>query len=294
MKIGFIGFGEAAFNIAAGFGSEGITDITAFDAMQDHEVMGKLVKSRAQESKVTLLKSAKEVAKCSDVIFAAVPSSYTLDVCGEIEDSLGRDKIYADVSASTPAVKEKIWEAVERTGVWFVDAAMLGSLPKDKHRVPITASGNGAELFKEKMTPYGMKISTVGEKAGAASAIKLVRSIYMKGIASLMIEMLRAADAYDVSNEVVSSIAKSMDNIPFTSHLDRLVTGSAIHCVRRAAELKGSIAMLKECSLDSEMTSATKHTLESLEQYKFSELFLEKKPEGWQDIIKVMKENTEV
>lgn len=126
-----------------------------------------------------------------------------------IKDVLCEGKIYADVSASTPAVKEKIWEAVRDTGVKFVDAAMLGSLPKDKHQVPITASGNGADTLKEMMTPYGMKITTAGEKAGAASAIKLVRSIYMKGIASLMIEMLQAADAYDVSEEVVSSIAKS-------------------------------------------------------------------------------------
>lgn len=119
---------------------------------------------------------------------------------------------------------------------------MLGSLPKDKHQVPITASGNGAEKFRELMTPWGMRITLAGEKAGSASAIKLVRSIYMKGIASLMIEMLQAADAYGVADEVVASVSKSMDGISFTSHLDRLVTGSALHCTRRAAELKGSIA----------------------------------------------------
>ena len=184
-------------------------------------------------------------------------------------------KIYADVSASTPAVKEKIWEAVRDTGVKFVDAAMLGSLPKDKHQVPITASGNGADTLKEMMTPYGMKITTAGEKAGAASAIKLVRSIYMKGIASLMI---------------VSSIAKSMDNIPFTSHLDRLVTGTAIHCHRRAAELKGSIAMLEECGFSSVMTKAAKERMEDMEQFDFAARYVEKKPDGWNEIIQVMKE----
>ena len=135
-----------------------------------------------------------------------------------------------------------------------------------------------------------MKITTAGEKAGAASAIKLVRSIYMKGIASLMIEMLQAADAYDVSEEVVSSIAKSMDNIPFTSHLDRLVTGTAIHCHRRAAELKGSIAMLEECGFSSVMTKAAKEGMEDMEQFDFAARYVEKKPDGWNEIIQVMKE----
>lgn len=290
MKIGFIGYGEAAYNISLGLGKEGLTGIMAYDAMADDPVMGKLVKSRAAEAEVTLKETAKEVAKECDMIFAAVPSSFTLDVCESIREVLDAGKLYVDVSASTPAVKEKIWNAIRNSGVLFVDAAMLGSLPKDKHQVPITASGNGAEAFKEKMTPYGMKITTVGEKEGAASAIKLVRSIYMKGIAALMIEMVQAADAYGVADEVISSISESMDNIPFTSHLDRLVTGTAIHCHRRAAELKGSIAMLTECGLGAEMTAAAKEKLENLEPYRFAERYVEQKPDGWKSIVDVMKE----
>lgn len=289
MKIGFIGYGEAAYNISLGLSREGIAGIQATDAMMNHEVMGKQVHSRAQEAGVTLVSSGKEIAQWADLIFAAVPSSFTMDVCQEIKDSLRPGQLYVDVSASTPATKEAIWEAVKSTGVLFVDAAMLGSLPKDKHQVPITASGNGAAKFQEMMQPWGMKITLAGEKAGAASAIKLVRSIYMKGIAALMIEMLQAADAYGVSDEVVASISKSMDNIPFTSHLDRLVTGSALHCVRRAAELKGSIAMLSEAELAPEMTVATKHRLEALESYEFAKKYVDHKPAGWQEIIAAIR-----
>lgn len=289
MNIGFIGYGEAAYNISLGLRGEGVTGIRANDAMMDHEVMGKQVRSRAEQAGVTLVRSAREVAQWADLVFAAVPSSFTLDVCNEIKDILRPGQLYVDVSASTPGTKELIWDAVKDTGVLFVDAAMLGSLPKDKHQVPITASGNGAEKFRELMTPYGMKITLAGEKAGSASAIKLVRSIFMKGIAALMIEMLQAADAYGVSDEVVASVSKSMDGIPFTSHLDRLVTGSAIHCTRRAAELKGSIAMLGEVELSSEMTVATKHRLEALEPYEFAKKYVDGKPSGWFDIIEAIR-----
>lgn len=289
MNIGFIGFGEAAYNISFGLGTEGLSGIRANDAMMDHEVMGKQVRSRAAQAGVTLVSSASEVAQWADVLFAAVPSSFTMDVCEEIKGCLRPGQLYVDVSASTPATKEAIWASIQDTGVLFVDAAMLGSLPKDKHQVPITASGNGAARFQELMTPYGMKITLSGEKAGAASAIKLVRSIYMKGIASLMIEMLQAADAYGVADEVVSSVAKSMDGISFVDHLNRLVTGSALHCTRRAAELKGSIAMLSEAEISSEMTVATKHRLEALEPYEFAKQYIDNKPNGWQDIIEAIR-----
>ena len=285
MKIGFIGFGEAAYHISLGLLWEGVTGITAYDAMAEDASMGRLVHIRAQEASVTLLNSAADVAQEADVLFAAVPSSYTLDVCSQVREVLRPGQLYVDVSASTPAVKEQIWEAIKGTGVFFADGAMLGSLPKDKHQVPITASGNGAERFKALMTPYRMNITLAGEKAGAASAIKLIRSIYMKGIAALMIEMLQAADAYGVADTVVASIGESMDQIPFTSHLDRLVKGSALHCTRRAAELKGSIAMLAEAGLASDMTQAAKHCLEALEPYEFSKKYVEKEPDGWKEII---------
>lgn len=289
MKIGFIGFGEAAFNLASGLETEGISDILAYDSMENDFVRGKLIKSYAEKSNVTLLESAVDLVKSVDVIISAVPSTYTLAVCREIKEYLRDNQMYVDVSASTPTAKENIWELIMDKGVLFVDAALMGSLPKEKHKVPVTASGNGAEKFKELMTPYNMNIETVGEKAGMASAIKLIRSIYMKGMSTLMIEMLQAADAYDVVDEVVGSISKSMDGTPFTSHLDRLVIGSAIHCKRRGDELKGSIELLKDVNLDSGMTNASMERLLSLEKYGFVERFINNKPSSWKDIIEIIR-----
>ena len=289
MNIGFIGFGEAAYCIALGFSQNGITGIRANDAMMNHPVMGQQVHNRAREAQVELVEDQKEVARWADVLFAAVPSSFTMDVCNAVKDELRPGQIYADVSASTPATKIAIWEKIKDTGVLFADAAMLGSLPQDKHRVPITASGNGAAKFKETMEPLGMRITLAGEKAGSASAIKLVRSIFMKGIAALMIETMQAADAYDVSDEIVASLSKSLDGIPFTKHLDRLVTGTAIHCTRRAAELKGSIAMQEESKLSPEMSAAAKHVHEALAPYKFAEKYVTEKPQGYKEIIEAIR-----
>ena len=63
MNIGFIGYGEAAFNISLGLGREGVTGIRATDAMMNHEVMGKQVHARAEEAGVTLVNTNKEIAQ---------------------------------------------------------------------------------------------------------------------------------------------------------------------------------------------------------------------------------------
>lgn len=291
MRIGFIGYGEAAYNISLGLRSEGLSEFYAYDVMANHSVLGTQVSERAKQASVELLSNAKIVADKSDLVFSAVPSTNAMSACLEIKDHLRPDLLFVDVCASTPGIKETIWESIKDTGVLFVDAAMLGSLPKDKHRVPIVASGNGAKAFYDSMTSYGMKINLVGDKVGAASAIKLVRSIFMKGIASLMIEMLQAGDKYDVVDQVVNSISESLDSIPFTEHLDRLVIGSALHCSRRAAELNGSIAMLAEGGIASGMTTATKQRLEALESYNFAEQYAVSKPSGWQEIIRLIRPN---
>ncbi len=294
MKIGFIGFGEAAYCISMGLHEQNVAcRIFAYDAMESDQVKGDAIKTRAEESGVTLLRTSGEVAQNADVVIASVPSSYTMDVCKEVLSDLKEGQIYADVSASTPAVKEQIWSLLEPKGVLFVDAAMLGSLPQDQHRVPITASGNGAQAFLDRMTPLGMRVTLAGNKAGAASAIKLVRSVFMKGIAACMFEMLQGADAYGVCDEVVASMSKSLDGIPFTEHLKRLVTGTSIHAVRRGAELKGSVKMLKECGLDAAMSDAAmrKHAL--IGEYRF-DMMNGGKVLDLAEIIQTMRSESEV
>lgn len=289
MRIGFIGYGEAAHCISTGLKQEGNHDIIAFDVMISHPTLGGNIKKHAEEAGVTLMASGSEVAAQAEIIFVAVPSSYSLSVCEELLGSLKAGQIYADVSASTPGVKAQVWERLSPRGVKFVDAAMLGSLPLDKHKVPIIASGNGACEFTDRMNPMGMKITCVGERAGDASAIKLIRSIFMKGLAGLMLEMLEASESYHVSDEVVTSIGKSLDGISFESHLNRLITGTAIHAKRRAAEIKGSIQLCGEAKIDCPMTVASYQKHELLASYDFPEKFSEVSPKKWQEILNFMK-----
>jgi len=63
----------------------------------------------------------------------------------------------------------------------------MGSIPTFLHRVPILASGSGAANFEKVMSSYGMKITCLGSKPGQASAIKMFKSIFMKGFVTLLL-----------------------------------------------------------------------------------------------------------
>lgn len=292
MKLGFIGFGEAAFELSIGLKQEGLEIIFAHDVMLEHPTFGPQIKGRAIEAQVELLASPEEVLDQVDVVMVAVPADKAYEVSKLLKPHLKKGCIYVDVSASTPAVKQKINITIQEKNAFFVDAAMLGPLPVYKHKVPISASGNGVDQLISLMTPYGMNITKVSENPGDASAVKLIRSIYMKGVAALCLELLEAAHELNVEELVLDSLSETLDSKSFKETMNRLVTGTSIHALRRSIELDGSIQMLETSNLNSVMSKAAKNKLEALARLNLKEKFKGQKPNHWLEVIKACKEDT--
>ena len=169
--------------------------------------------------------------------------------------------LYVDVNTASPKVKETVAGIVEKTGAAFVDAAMMGAIPAFLHRVPILASGDGAPRFLECMQTYGMNISLIGPKPGQASAIKMFRSIFMKGLLSLFLETLTATHRYGVDELVLGSIAESLDGVPFLETARQQMTKGAVNAERMAHEMEEVIATLEELGVPSGMSRATREKL---------------------------------
>lgn len=287
MKLGFIGFGEVGYELGSGIKSEGLSEIIAFDPMAKDPKFGGLVKERAEKAGVQLIPTALELVNQADVIIVATPGSRALEAALNVVDALGSGKIYADVSTTTATTKRKIAEAVEKKGAAFVDGAMMGGLSMEHHKVPTLVSGSGSDQFIHLLSPYGMRLTKVSEKAGDAIAIKLVRSIAMKGLAALAVETLEAAVKLGVDQPVLKSIAATLTASSFDEVLDWLVTASAIHAQRQVHEMKDVMAMMTEMGVKPQMTEATVKRLEWLESKKYKESFQGKKPGKWEEISTV-------
>jgi len=173
MKLGYIGFGEVGFEMAQGFGAAGLKGIVAYDLLQNHPAYGALVAERVRASGVTMCSTPQTLLDNVDVVIVAVPGGKALETAKQQKQLLKKGTIYADVSASSPETKRQIWDEIKETGVMFVDGAMLGSLTLYKNKVPTLVSGNGSDLFMERMSPYGMDLEKVSDIPGEATAIKL-------------------------------------------------------------------------------------------------------------------------
>jgi len=100
-----------------------------------------------------------------------------------------------------------------------------------------------------------------GAAAGDAAGLKLLRSVFMKGVAVAAIESLAAARAAGVEDRVRSDIAAVIGE-PL---LERFLTGSRAHAARRIDEMRAAAAYLEELGVRPRVASAAAAVLADLD-----------------------------
>ncbi|MEJ2056711.1 MAG: NAD(P)-binding domain-containing protein [Desulfofustis sp.] len=261
MKLGFIGFGGAAYGLATGLAENGLIELSFFDSQQDSTRTGPLIRQRAAETGIQQRKSLADLAKNTDVIVSCTTGSAALAVARQVSRYLQPGQLYVDVNTASPEAMEDAGRAIESSGAQFADVAMLGAVPAFLHKVPCLASGNGAELFKTLMLPHGMEIAVVGSRPGQASAIKLFRSIFMKGFLALLLEMLNASHRFQVDSIVLDSLAQTMEKNDFLETVRLQLAKGVINAERMQHEMETVEQALKDSGLSATMSAATKKTL---------------------------------
>ncbi len=168
------------------------------------------------------------------------------------------EAIYADLNTAAPALKLEVAAIVgaER----FADVALLGPVPAKGLATPALASGPAAQAFAERFGPLGMPVEVVSERTGDAAAMKLLRSVFMKGLAAAAVESMQAADAAGHSDWLRREIAAVIGE-PL---LERLLTGSRAHAVRRGDEMEAATELLRELGIEPRIASASAALLAGL------------------------------
>lgn len=256
IRLGLLGFGEAAARLAMDFSQAGFKDITAYSRSGAKAQPGDPVYQRAEAAGVKLAKSVGTLAKKSDIIIALTPGKAAVPALKKILKYLRPDHLYVDASSNSAHNMEQAAALIGNTAR-FVDASVMGPVDIMGLKVPFVASGPHAAEFYDRMTPHGMVITVVGNNPGDASAMKLIRSVLMKGLAMLLLETMEAAQRRNILDAVIEDSSVTFNDIPFQKIIKRYIGGTAVHCERRIHEMKECLELLQDMGSTDRATKST-------------------------------------
>lgn len=289
----FIGFGEAAFHIANGLRSEGLSKIIAYDVNQDLGETGGIIRKRAKESGVTLAKTMEDAYKNSKFIISLTSAKVAYNVAKEIIPNLKKEQIFVDMNSAAPHIKVKINEIEREKGVLVCDAAVMTTVPGNGHKVPIFLSGDGALEFYLRLKEYGMNLKDLKSNIGASSAIKMFRSVFMKGLPQLMIESMVPAAKFEVLDILIESLNQTLVGKTIEDLSQVFFARTLIHAERRSKEMEDAIITLEEMELDASMSKATQYKLEQLVTRNYIDIIGPDGDMDFKDVIKILIEEDE-
>ncbi len=264
MKIGFIGYGDAASGLCRGLSTESGAELVIYG--RDHEKTLARTKELEPFEGFSVVRELRELLEVCSVVCVTVPCSADDEVFSRIADTgIRPGVIYADMCSASPEQKKKNAAMIEGEGGLFADVSIMDAVRKILHRTPLLVSGGGAERFREIMSAYHMDVAYAGPEPGRAALVKLCRSVFLKGIIALAIETEEVSRHYGVYDEVFDSIAVSWDTNKFMDYMPKQIKGMKQHCVRMKAETEECLATEEAAGLPGHLAKGTIELLGDLE-----------------------------
>lgn len=290
-RIGFIGFGEAGHILASELAARNI-HVQVYDRLLDQQATRQDMEKIAERCGVKLCASATEAAQGTTLVISAVTAGNALQVAQTIAPSLRPGQLFMDINSVAPATKQAARDAVEGRGARYIDAAVMAPVPLQRLKTPILLSGQAATELSPVLNSLGFNTREVGGAVGVASAIKMCRSVMIKGLEALTTECLNTARHYGAETEVLASLHTSFPTMGWDAELPHyLISRVAEHGRRRAEEMQEVAQTVQAAGVQPSMSRAIAQTQLSLVN-AMAERRLEYKdlePFNWQQLNALLR-----
>jgi 3-hydroxyisobutyrate dehydrogenase-like beta-hydroxyacid dehydrogenase len=238
IRIALIGFGEVGQIFARGFLASGRHQVATYDILFADAAATTTSPAAAQAIGAKPCASAAEAAAGARVVISAVTAVSARDVAREAAGYLQPGQIFLDINSVSPDTKRANAASVEESGARYVEAAVMAPVPPHGLKVPILLGGEAAGQIAELLGPAGMKLEVGSAVIGQASAIKMCRSIMIKGLEAITVECFLTARRYGVEDTIVASLDQSYPSIDWEKQAGYLIGRVVAHGRRRAAEMR--------------------------------------------------------
>lgn len=256
MKLAFIGFGEAARAFRRSISELAPqTAFSAYDILLE-SVSAAEMKDAMRKAGVSVAASPAEAVAGAQWIVSAVTADQSHVAAQSAAPHLRSGQVYFDVNSVTPARKRESSSLVGEAGAAYVDMAIMAPVAKLGHRTPTLVAGPVAGEIEARLRELEFDFKIVGIEPGLATAIKMVRSIFVKGLEAITVEALLAAEASNCTKEILDSLSKSYPGLGWPQFADYEFERVLRHGKRRDAEMRECALTLTALGLHGPLASA--------------------------------------
>lgn len=263
-NVAIIGFGEVGGILGRDLSDAGC-HVAVYDILLEQLGARAAMLAKADEAHVRAAGSLSDALAGADLVISAVTAASALEAARQAGAVLVRGQFYLDLNSVSPSTKREIALHLAPTGARFVEAAVMAPISPRRLKTPVLLAGTSAREAADLLSILGMNVQVAGEQIGAASAQKMCRSVFIKGLEALAVECLFAARRYGVENEILASLEASYPSMGWRDHLaDYLVSRVAQHGWRRAAEMREACVALEQVGVEPLMSRSIAERQESL------------------------------
>lgn len=251
VDVTFIGFGEAGRAFAA-------PGARAFDLKTSDALLRDEMLTAYAVHGVHGAMDAGTALVGAGAVLVLVSADQALPAARAYAPHLAAGALWFDMNSVAPTTKRNAERAVEAVGGRYVDVAVMAPVLPAKKDVPLLVSGPDSADAAAVLNSFGFSdVAIVGERIGDASAIKMIRSVMVKGLEALSAECALAAHVAGVSDEVLTSLDASWREQGWRERIDYNLERMLVHGLRRAEEMEEAARTLKDLGIDPVMTRGT-------------------------------------
>ncbi len=254
-QIGMLGYGEVGKTFAKGL-LPAVDGVDAWDLKFDQPAARDHERADAALAGVRAGASMRDVCAGADLLMSAVTASNTLAVAREAAAHIKPGSYFLDLNSASPGTKKQAAELIDGAGGHFVEAGVMTSVPPYGIRVPMLLGGRQAGVLAEQLMAWGMDAKAVSDQLGVASAIKMCRSVMIKGLEALVIESYATARAYGVEDHVIPTLQETFPGIDWQQTGGYFFSRVVQHGQRRAEEMREAANTVAEAGFEPFMARA--------------------------------------
>jgi 3-hydroxyisobutyrate dehydrogenase-like beta-hydroxyacid dehydrogenase len=255
--IGLIGYGEVGKIFGAGLKAQsGVVAVSAWDLKFADAASQGAAKAHAAQAGIAALPSMQALCAASDLVISAVTASNTLAVAQEAAHHMRGGALFLDLNSASPGCKQQAAAAIEAAGAHYVEAGVMTSVPPYGIKVPMLLGGARAQELAALLSGWGMDAKAVSQQLGVASAIKMCRSVMIKGLEALVIESYTTARKYGVEDHVLPTLAETFPSIDWNKQGAYFFSRVVQHGKRRAEEMREAANTVREAGFQPFMSAA--------------------------------------